>query len=448
MTWQAEWIDYYELLEVSSTARTAVIEAAYKKLSLEYHPDRGGDTAKMQVLNDARETLLDEAKRRRYDLEHARRTGDGQDQEATQRRAEQAERRAEQAEREAKAAEERARRAENDANRHQQGSAYEDDPFRSAGRAGPTEQERDQALDRLRRVANEEWRRAAGVRAERQLEIDGQRLAAEREATASAAQQTTGLFSKLKRGVTCGVGAHKGDWFYVDADRCDQSRTCRRCGNDGQRITHEWTPAQRIVDAACEFVAFCTRCGDEHVSLVHEWQATYLSTDCRQVDVCEHCAEVDHDSVRVRHTWGAWQATSSTTQSRACTRCGERETNVEPDRRVREPGPEPISQPFGDRGSVRSGRTKGFTGRWQSADGSLHDLYQSGSRVQIQGASIHGVLMQGAGVVQGRRAIIDCVNNLGVGGRLVVDLTGDGSAISGMWHGTNGTSAVMMSRVS
>ncbi len=51
--WQVEWGDNYQLLEVIPTARSEVIEAAYKRLGLLYHPDKGGDSATMRATNDA-----------------------------------------------------------------------------------------------------------------------------------------------------------------------------------------------------------------------------------------------------------------------------------------------------------------------------------------------------------------------------------------------------------
>jgi DnaJ-domain-containing protein 1 len=50
--------DAFALLYVSPQAPPEVIEAAFRALAKQYHPDRGGSTAQMQRLNLAREQLL------------------------------------------------------------------------------------------------------------------------------------------------------------------------------------------------------------------------------------------------------------------------------------------------------------------------------------------------------------------------------------------------------
>jgi molecular chaperone DnaJ len=61
----------YEILEVSTTARPAVIRAAYRCLVQEYHPDRNpGDAeaaARMSLINHAYSVLADPPQRARYD---------------------------------------------------------------------------------------------------------------------------------------------------------------------------------------------------------------------------------------------------------------------------------------------------------------------------------------------------------------------------------------------
>lgn len=67
--------DYYALLQVTPTADPEVIEAAYKRLAFKHHPDRNNDPSAgemMKLLNDARDVLLDPARRRAYDLQRQR----------------------------------------------------------------------------------------------------------------------------------------------------------------------------------------------------------------------------------------------------------------------------------------------------------------------------------------------------------------------------------------
>ena len=64
-------IDYYETLEVSKSADAAEIKKAYRKLALQFHPDRNqGDKEaeeKFKAINEAYQVLSDEQKRATYD---------------------------------------------------------------------------------------------------------------------------------------------------------------------------------------------------------------------------------------------------------------------------------------------------------------------------------------------------------------------------------------------
>ena len=57
----------YDELEVSPAASTAVIEAAYRRLARDAHPDAGGDPQRMAELNTARDVLTDPERRAAYD---------------------------------------------------------------------------------------------------------------------------------------------------------------------------------------------------------------------------------------------------------------------------------------------------------------------------------------------------------------------------------------------
>ncbi len=60
----------YQVLQVDSSADPEVIQAAFKRLALKYHPDTSQDAAaadRMRELLEANDILSDETKRRAYD---------------------------------------------------------------------------------------------------------------------------------------------------------------------------------------------------------------------------------------------------------------------------------------------------------------------------------------------------------------------------------------------
>ena len=62
--------DFYSILGVSNNATKAEIKSAYRKLALQWHPDRNKTpeaTDKFKQINNAYEVLSDEAKRKTYD---------------------------------------------------------------------------------------------------------------------------------------------------------------------------------------------------------------------------------------------------------------------------------------------------------------------------------------------------------------------------------------------
>lgn len=60
-------MDYYSILGIPKSANQDDIKKAYRKLASKHHPDRGGDTAKFQQIEEAYRTLSDDQKRAEYD---------------------------------------------------------------------------------------------------------------------------------------------------------------------------------------------------------------------------------------------------------------------------------------------------------------------------------------------------------------------------------------------
>jgi len=64
--------DYYEILEISKNASVEEIKKAYRKLAMKYHPDRNKwnkeAEQKFKQINEAYSCLVDENKRKQYDM--------------------------------------------------------------------------------------------------------------------------------------------------------------------------------------------------------------------------------------------------------------------------------------------------------------------------------------------------------------------------------------------
>ncbi|HYG83364.1 MAG TPA: molecular chaperone DnaJ [Verrucomicrobiae bacterium] len=60
--------DYYEVLGISKNASPDEIKKAFRRLAIQYHPDKeGGNEEKFKEVNEAYEVLKDPSKRQRYD---------------------------------------------------------------------------------------------------------------------------------------------------------------------------------------------------------------------------------------------------------------------------------------------------------------------------------------------------------------------------------------------
>jgi DnaJ-class molecular chaperone len=61
--------DHFNTLGVAPDASDEEIKRAYKKLAMKHHPDRGGDQAKFQEIQEAYDTLSDSQKRAQWEQE-------------------------------------------------------------------------------------------------------------------------------------------------------------------------------------------------------------------------------------------------------------------------------------------------------------------------------------------------------------------------------------------
>ncbi|MBR0795256.1 J domain-containing protein [Bradyrhizobium jicamae] len=72
----AEFVDYYEVLEISPNANRDTIERIFRFFVQRYHPDNQetGDRQRFDIIMEAHQTLADPARRAQYDLQHGNRT--------------------------------------------------------------------------------------------------------------------------------------------------------------------------------------------------------------------------------------------------------------------------------------------------------------------------------------------------------------------------------------
>jgi curved DNA-binding protein len=59
--------NYYQTLGIDKTADENAIKQAYRKMAMRHHPDRGGDQAEFQKIQEAYSVLSDPVKRQQYD---------------------------------------------------------------------------------------------------------------------------------------------------------------------------------------------------------------------------------------------------------------------------------------------------------------------------------------------------------------------------------------------
>jgi curved DNA-binding protein CbpA len=75
---QSEFIDYYELLQISPNAEAETVQRVYRMLASRYHPDNPhtGDTARFVRLNQAYDILSDRELRAAYDTTYQSRSAE------------------------------------------------------------------------------------------------------------------------------------------------------------------------------------------------------------------------------------------------------------------------------------------------------------------------------------------------------------------------------------
>lgn len=69
---KTEFVDYYEVLQLSSNADTDTIERVFRHLAKKFHPDStiSADTDRFQLIVEAYRTLADPEARAGYDVKH------------------------------------------------------------------------------------------------------------------------------------------------------------------------------------------------------------------------------------------------------------------------------------------------------------------------------------------------------------------------------------------
>jgi curved DNA-binding protein CbpA len=68
----SNFVDYYEILEISPNANSGTIERMFRYFAQRYHPDNKdtGDRLRFDVIMQAYDTLSDPGKRAQYDVKH------------------------------------------------------------------------------------------------------------------------------------------------------------------------------------------------------------------------------------------------------------------------------------------------------------------------------------------------------------------------------------------
>ena len=94
--------------------------------------------------------------------------------------------------------------------------------------------------------------------------------------------------------VLCRVGIHSGQWEYVAAGHCSQTRTCDRCGVTKVRTKHRrhW---KYVGERTCEQIRICKRCDalSGNRTRHEDWSESWDVGGDRSAHRCLRCGHVD-----------------------------------------------------------------------------------------------------------------------------------------------------------
>lgn len=94
-------------------------------------------------------------------------------------------------------------------------------------------------------------------------------------------------------------------------------------------------------------------------------------------------------------------------------------------------GARPQAAPQGSRAPRATSSWASFEGYWQTRDGGMTEILQSGDTLELSGSDMSGVRYSGRGQIQGGYAVLNFTNSRGVQGRIVMQLVQNGAYING-----------------
>jgi hypothetical protein len=120
------------------------------------------------------------------------------------------------------------------------------------------------------------------------------------------------------------------EFSYFSKDSCEQNRCCLRCKSVEKRMaSHPWTEWEYVEHGECEQTRKCMRCKAEDEQVEHQWGVWQYEApnSCVHVRFCRRCSSAREEKpARDAHQWTDFQRMDCTTEQRVCTRCSEKET--------------------------------------------------------------------------------------------------------------------------